>query len=140
MRHFIVSAIAFVVSVGLAYPGYAAPHDVGYESATIYLYSWTSRNRSRLTIQDVRDVAKVTISISDGNVTNRFVASLHLDLMLDNEGAGEEDPKLVIDLMQNDGSVETLYAGSWHLFSADGKSYMTIDDEFKRRFSFESAD
>jgi hypothetical protein len=109
-----------------------------FVKAEISYYGWNVLTRGRLSLDDVRQHSSIKTIIWTPYEVTSFLPTLGLDRMRKSrEGATEEgDPRLVVDLWNLQGARTTYYSDGRLLISEDGRQWRTVDEAFRRKFTF----
>ena len=106
-----------------------------YIRAEIYYVNWNIRTRIPLSIDSIRRNYDIKTIIQDQYEINKFVKSLPLDELSPVQiPVDHVDARLVIDLIESDGSMETYVASYFTLYSSDLQRELEINEEFRARF------
>jgi len=106
------------------------------KSVTIYFVPWSVTTAVAMNAETVRKIASSKTEISDPWYANRFIEWLDEGKMKDESKWKVDDLRLVIDAVQEDGSVITFYASRFALGSQKTGKIRLIDNSFRSRFSF----
>lgn len=106
------------------------------KSVTIYFVPWSVVTAVAMNAESVRKNAVSKTVISDPWYANRFVEWLDEGKMKDEPKWKVQDLRLVVDAIQDDGSVLTFYASWFALASQKTGKLRLIGDSFRSHFSF----
>jgi hypothetical protein len=129
----------FSMLVILSMPCVSSELDKKYGKAVIYYYGWDVMTRLKLSQDDVRSNYKIMTLISDTGEISALVRYLKLENLKQASKeivANGEDPRLVIDLYYGNDGIDTYYASKFNLLSGDNSQIRSIDQEFKKKFTF----
>jgi hypothetical protein len=105
-----------------------------YKRIDIYFVGWDIMTRIPLTIEDVRRMKRIFISINDPSYVTNFISWLKIDTFKARKEEYVEDPRLVIDLITANGDRHVFYANKIHLFSLKSNKYREVNEEFLKKF------
>ncbi|MGB5486369.1 MAG: hypothetical protein WBN06_03180 [Lysobacterales bacterium] len=130
-----MAKILLFILIGFGYATVAEAEN--YCQATIYYFDWDTRTRARLSIDDVREKYSTKIHIQETTEITQFIESLPLEHMKTVEkpiNSSSVDVRLVIDLLQCNGIVDSYYANRFNLNNLDGTKMVHIDEGFRNSF------
>jgi len=111
-----------------------------YSRVEIFYYGWDILVRSKLSLDNVRDNAKIKIIISDSYEIENFIKWARLNELqeiIDSKNEiMDDDPRLVIDMFDSENKRITYYASRFRILTEDSTKWRKIDDEFKKKFHF----
>lgn len=108
----------------------------------VYYYIWNIFTRYRLSLSNIRELSDTQIVIRGEDNINSFITWARLSELKDVpndelEIQGPIEPRLVIDLIKDNGEIITYYANNQYLYTADSKKKLPITDSFRDKFTFE---
>jgi hypothetical protein len=102
----------------------------------IYYYGWDVMTRARLELDDVRKGNKIKTTIYSSDEIASFIDWLNLDDMKKVGNPRPEDPRLVIDFIDEEQNRYSYYASRFSLLNENSTIRRPIDDTFRKRFTF----
>lgn len=107
-----------------------------YVKAEIYYHDWDLDVRSRMTMSDVRSRYLTKLEIRDKHMVRQFVEDLPIHKFSQGDvEMNREDVRLVIDLTDTDGKVDTYLASRFLFFDSNGEFFTKLPKEFSEKFS-----
>lgn len=102
----------------------------------MYFIRWDTLTRTRLSPSDVRQKHQIYIEVNERALVTQIVSALN-ERPFKNRGTKEpEEARLVIDLVQETGEIDSFYANQSHLITSDSERYQEYDTRFDDVFDF----
>jgi hypothetical protein len=125
MKLFFIVAAVFLFGTSLS-------RSETWERADINFVDWDLLIRTRITPENVRDLAGFRCTVQ--REAPGIARALDLDNLHFSQDKRPEDARLVIDLYSKAGLQVTYYASRFNLSTSDSTSKRPIDEQFRQHF------
>lgn len=102
----------------------------GHTKLQVYFVPWNILTRTRLSPDDVKKISGVTMTIRETYFITEIENRLKNLTFRENEKMLSEDVRIVIELFNDDGSVDMYFGNRSHLFLPYFRKMADIDSEF----------
>jgi len=125
---FFIFVVFFAFSISPALSGESKKINFNkYSSVKIYFVHWDILTRTMLTPENVRAIKHLYIEINESEMISKVVETIYNTNFHDRDNTLPEPARLVIDFIQKDGTVDTIYANESHVLNKKSDKYKILD-------------